>query len=226
MDFSSTINAIHIYAAHLATCLVAINCILCIVAYKKMSIPFKRLTYFLLWNLLIEILAITFMELGRNNLPLLHIYTLGEFLLFSYFYKSVLHKPKIFQSHYMYFILGVSILIILNSAFIQNIFNFNTIAKTLVQVIIISYSVFYFYNLVENQRSSDRMAKSLRLINSAIMIYYSGSLFIFMCSKISFENTDTYIVFWAFNAILNVIFHLLILWGVWIAFFRKNRSSH
>ncbi len=225
MDFGSTINLINSIASRLAPFLVAVNIIFCIVAIKKLNAPFKRLFYFLIWNLLIEILAITFMKLGQNNLPLLHIYTLGEFLLFSYFYKSLLHKPKLFQTYFSYFVLGISTIIILNSAFFQNIYGFNTIAKTLVQVIIISYSVLYFYNLVENQLVSNQIAKSLRLINSAIMVYYSGSLFIFMCSKISFENTETYIIFWAFNAILNVIFQLLILWGVWIAFFRKNHLS-
>ncbi|WP_461303529.1 hypothetical protein [Aureisphaera sp.] len=226
MDIGATINTINSYAAHLATVLVALNSLLCIIAYRRMNVPLKRLSYFLFWNLFIEILAITFMKLGHNNLPLLHLYTLGEFLLFSYFYKSLLNKPKPFQLFFPLFVAGISVLIILNSIFVQSIYGFNTIAKTLVQVLIISYSVLYFYNLVENQKASNHIAKSLRLINSAIMIYYSGSLFIFMCSKISFENTETYIVFWAFNAILNVIFQLLILWGVWIAFFRKNRSLH
>ncbi|MBC8756547.1 hypothetical protein H2O64_17880 [Kordia sp. YSTF-M3] len=162
------------------------------------------------------------MKLGYNNLPLLHIYTLGEFLLLSYFFKSLLEKPVFFKTSFWYFIIGGSFLIIINSLFFQSIFGFNTFAKTFVQVTIIGYAILYFYNLVENQLFSLALSKSLRLINSAILVYYSGSLFIFMCSNVYLENMQIYVPFWAFNAVLNFLFQLLILLGLWKVFFKKT----
>jgi len=113
----------------------------------------------------------------------------------------------------------------LNSILVQSIFEFNTIAKTIVQIIIISYAVIYFYNLTDDQPLSRTSEKSIRLINSAILIYYSGSLFVFMCSQLSFLNEDVYLLFWTFNAILNVIFQLLILIGIWKVIFLKTPLS-
>jgi len=221
MNSSTVLNTIYFYTANLALVCLCINVVFCLVYRKKLSVPFRRLFYFLIWNLIIEILALS-MYLGYNNLPLLHLYTLGEFMLFSYLFKSLIQKPSFFQRGFWYFVLGGSLLIVLNSVFVQNIYGFNTYAKTFVQITIIGYAVLYFYNLVENQVFSPGVSKGLRLINSAIMVYYSGSLFIFMCSQISFGNDETYVIFWTFNAILNFVFQLLILLGLWKVFFKKK----
>ena len=219
---NSMLNTLNLYAANVALICVGINVLFCIVNFKKMNSPFKRLFIFLLMNFTIEILALVFIKMGMNNLPLLHIYVLAEFILFSYFYKSIIRKPSAFQSVYWYFVVGGSILIVLNSIFLQSIFDFNTIAKTFVQISIIGYAVVYFYNLVEDPAFSPTTSKSLRLVNSAVITYYSGSLFIFMFNGISFESENSNIVFWIFNSLLNIIFHLLILYALWRLYYKKT----
>ena len=209
-------------ASNLVLFTLLVNVVLCIFYRNALDVPFKRLFLYLIWNLIIEVLAILFIELGYNNLPLLHIYTLGEFLLFSYFYKSLIHKPEFFQNCFQPFIIVGSLLIIFNSVFFQDIFSFNTNSKSLVQILIIAYAVIYFFNQLE-QDARDRNVNSLRLINSGIIIYYSASLFIFMYG-FSIEVSDSYITIWAFNACLNLVFQILILCGIWIAYFRKRIS--
>jgi len=225
MDSYETVHTIYYYAVKLALVCLSVNVVFCFVYRKKLNTPFRRLFYFLILNLIIEILAFTFMQFKQNNLPLLHLYTLGEFILFSYFYMSLINKPALIKNAFRYFVIGGCLLILLNSIFLQSIYTFNTFAKTAVQVTIIAYAVLYFYNLVENSSFSTAVSKSLRLVNSAILIYYSGSLFIFMYGKFSLINVEGYVVFWAFNAILNFIFQLLILLGLWKAFFRKKTLS-
>jgi hypothetical protein len=218
------LDTLNLYAANLALIFVSLNVLFCIVHYKKMNSPFRRLFYFLIANLTIEILAFAFIKFGVNNLPLLHLYTLSEFILFSYFYKSIIRKPSIFQSIYWHFVVGGSLLIVLNSIFLQSIFDFNSFAKTFVQITIIAYAVVYFYNMVEDPAFSRSTSKSLSLVNSAIITYYSGSLFIFMFNGISFGSEDSNTLFWVFNSLLNIIFHLLILIALWRLYFKKTTS--
>ena len=225
MDFTELLHKIYVNIGDLAVVCLFINVILCLSHFKKFGDPFRRFCYFLIWALLIEILARVCSYVWSNNLPLLHLYTLGEFILLSWFYKSLIEKPVVFQNKYQYFITAIVVLIILNSLFIQNINGFNSYAKTLVQIIIISYAILYFYNLTENRSLPFAVEKSLRLINSAIIVYYSGSLFIFMCGQISFDNSTSYLPFWAFNAGLYLIFQLLILWGIWKVIFKKTPLS-
>jgi hypothetical protein len=222
MDTNATLNSIYFHTANIALLFLCISVAFCIFYRKKLNVPFQRLFYFLVWNLSIEILAIIFSNSGYNNLPLLHIYTLGEFLLFSYFFKSLLDKPIFFKKYFWHFVITGSLFIVSNSIFFQSIFGFNTFAKTFVQVTIIGYAILYFYNLVENQLFSLSLSKSLRLINSAILVYYSGSLFIFMCSNVYYEDAQVYDMFWIFNALLNSLFQLLILVGLWKIFFKKT----
>jgi len=225
MDSSKILDNIFFYSGDLAVLCLIITVSLSLFNFKTLNIPFQRLCYFLIWNLFIEIFARFFSYSGMNNLPLLHLYTIGEFILFSWFYKSLLQTNEFFQKKYWILIVGISVLIVLNSIFFQSVYEFNTLAKTLVQIIIISYAVLYFYNLTGNQSTSPVIEKSLRLINSAVIVYYSGSLFIFMCGQVSFGKSGMYEIFWAFNAVLNLIFQLLVLWGIWKVIYKKISLS-
>ncbi len=225
MDVSQLLHHIYIKTGIIAVAFLFVNNCLGFYSFKKLNITFKHFLYFLFFSLGIELAARAFAYSSHNNLPLLHLYTLGEFILLSLFYKTLIPKPAFFKKYFWYFISIGSILIILNSFIFESIYEFNPGAKTTVQIIIIGYAVLYFYNITENQNSDLVYGKSLGLINSAIIIYYSGSLFIFMCSQLYYKAPDLYKYFWAFNAVLNLIFQLLILSGIWKVVFRKTPSS-
>lgn len=203
-----------------------ISCIIYIVSRAKQIKVFKYLGYYLFLNLMTEFFAWLFQMLGENNLPLLHIYTLGEFILFSLFYqflfKDKIDKPKLFNL----FIIIISVIIIFNSIFLQSIYGFNSYAKSLVQCILIGYSLYYFIGIDAKIEKRNQVEKSRLIANTAILIYYSGSLFVFMFSdfflrygnKISFD-------FWMFNIILNLIFQIIILVALWKVFRNKKSIS-
>jgi hypothetical protein len=227
MNTPDLLHHLYLRVGDLAVVFLFVNVTLCFYHYKKLNLTFRLFSYFLLWNLLIEIAArlVSYSTIVESNLPLLHLYTLGEFLLLSVFYKSLMVKLEGAPQRINYFILAGAILIVLNSVFLQSIYSFNTIAKTAVQLTIISYAVLYFYNLTSNPSLSEQAGKSVRLINSAILVYYSGSLFIFMCSQVSFLESDLYMFFWAFNAALYLTFQLLVLWGIWKMVFQETTLS-
>ncbi len=180
-------------------------------SWKKIPLSLKYLTFFLIWNFLTEVTAFLLLENDIGNLPLLHIYTLGEFLLFSLFYREINLKATFLTKNI--FILVSSLLIILNTVFLQDIAGFNSNAKTFVQVTIIINAILFFY-----QNSSELKApnSSIKLINSAILIYYSGSLFIFMFSNYFLSRgIKIHRAFWDFNTLLNFLFQVLIFIAIW-----------
>lgn len=225
METREIINMLYVNMGNLAILCLSITILVFLKNYTTLKTPFKRLFYFLIWNLLIELLARIFTKAGMNNLPLLHIYTLGEFLLFSWFYKSLLIKPAFFRKKYTLIILIGSAFIILYSLFFRELGSYNPLSKTFVQIAIITYAILYFYNIIENHTHSPHIEKSLRLFNSAILIYYSGSLFIFMCSQAIDGFPEWIKIFWTFNAVLNLIFQLLIFLGIWRIVYKKAPSS-
>lgn len=204
-----------------------ISILIWLARYRQLPMALRVLGYFLVFDLAVELLAGYLFSKKINNLPLLHLFTFGEFIFFSFFYY---HLIRFLTEHkryfYLFFGLVVSFLIV-NSTFIQSIHSFNSIAKCTVHLILIIYAVWYFYQMsFDSEAELKRSDRPLRLINSAVLLYYSGSLFIFMFTNfIQANDMRMHRGFWAFNAGLNVVFQLLVLTGLCLTVLRQTKSS-
>ncbi len=180
--------------------------------WKRLPATFRYLGYYLCWNLFIEITARILSSYSVNNLPLLHLYTIGEFLLFALLYRKM-HLFKNWADKKFWIFVSVALaLIVLNSIFIQNIYEFNSYAKTMVQLILMGFAFGYFYQLQEKKEETE----SLNWVNAAVLIYYSGSLFIFMFGNYFLDKEPkTHLIFWVINVLLNLIFQILVFIGIW-----------
>ncbi|MEL7221481.1 MAG: hypothetical protein AAGJ93_09195, partial [Bacteroidota bacterium] len=125
-------------------------------------------------------------------------------------------------------IIGItSIFIILNSIYLEPFTGFNSNAKSLVQLLLISASIFYFFLIFGKIDLNKGHARSLLSLNFAVLLYYSGSLFIFMFSKLMSDTGILYLqqrIFWAVNGIVYVVFVILLLYSLWKAAFLKTNS--
>lgn len=180
--------------------------------WKSLPQSFKYLAYYLAWNLFIEVLSRVFIECEINNLPLLHIYTLLEFVFFSFLYREMGIFEKWTSRNFWIFLGVVMSLVVLNSAFLQSIWAYNSYAKSLVQLSLIGYGVAYIFLL----REKNPMTSALNLMNAAILVYYSGSLFVFMFANVLLSNPYRSL-FWEANVYLNFIFQILIFMSLWKA---------
>lgn len=195
-------------------------------SWKRQYHVFNFLFFFISLNIVTELLARVFLNNEINNLPLLHIYTLGEFILLSIYYR-ILFKEKLNTfGLFIFFIPVISIIIILNSIFLESIYGFNSYAKTLVQCILIGYSLFYFIRIDARIEERNIKEKARLMVNTGILIYYSGSLFIFMFSDFFLKYGDgLHRNFWMLNVTLNLIFQLVILSAIWMIFKNKKYIS-
>ena len=219
---------------------IVVTAAFCLFHYKNTETKtLKHLFHYIFLLAFIELGAIVASSyLKVNNLPLLHILTLGEFVFLSLFYQKIIAKPNLKSNRFLLFIAFISLLIIGNSIFLQEIYIYNSYAKSLVQGIVIIYAILYFYNLTVhvdvdsyNTHTIDTIdinsqdQKSLRLINSSILLYYSGSLFIFMFGNHYKQNQDIYIMFWMFNASLALLHYILLLTSIWKTVYQAQKYS-
>lgn len=188
-----------------------VSIILLVRNWKQMPQGFKVLSVYLFWNLLIEMVVLSLPK-GTNNLPLLHLHTVVEFVLFSFLYREIGLFDRLGRQGFFLFSGGVILLLILNSVFLQDIYSYNSYAKTLVQVCLIIFALAYLFEF----REKSKEVPGFSYVNSAILIYYSGSLFVFMFGNALLGNkyNDT---FWFINSLLNLAFQILILIGIWTA---------
>lgn len=221
------IRTLAINLGYVAVTTLVLSIVIYLLQFRKIPNGIKLIGFFLGLNLVTEIISKVLFHFRINNLYLLHIYTLFEFLALSLFYRYLFNKKGKMQSSYWPFVLVVSILIILNSIFLEPFTGFNSNAKTLVQIIIIGYAIYYFFINFGITDFSKPENQSELWINFAAMLYYSGSLFIVMFMKMLIENdsdTKAHNGFWLFNALLYVIFQLLILVSIWKVAFSKTKS--
>ena len=204
-----------------------VNTFIFLVKYKNIPDNIKLFGLYLMLNFITEIFSKLLFRLHIENLFLLHIYTLLEFITWSLFFRQLFLNKKWVQKIFFWFMGCVSILIIANTLFLEPINGFNSNAKTLVQLILIGYAIFYFFNAFGKIDLRQNLARATSIINFAVIIYYSGSLFIFMVSKLLADQNvadNHQYGYWAINAMLNLIFQILILIGLWTAAFRKTNS--
>jgi hypothetical protein len=205
----------------------SLSCFVGLRYWNRLPRAFKILVVYLIFNLFIEISARAAAIFFRQNLPLLHLYTLGEYWLLSLFYREILDKESVFQGYFKWIVPTVLTLVVCNTVFLQSIFEFNSYAKTLVQFLIILYALDYSFRFSEREAATSPTERQLRLVNAAVLVYYCGSLFIFMSNHFALRMGNAIKILWDINSVLNLIFQIVVLVALWkvVSLHQKSSSS-
>ncbi len=223
-----SVKEISLLFSHVAQIFLGASILMYALRFRHLPVEFKALGIFLIIDLITELAATWTLYQRINNLPLLHIYTLLEFVSLSLFYRAVFASQVGFQRYFWPFVGVVSALVVANSIFLEPPTGFNSNAKTLVQITLMGYAVFYFFNAYGKTDFSKPRYLAQGLVNTAVLLYNAGSLFIFMFAKILQLNKvglKAQQGFWMFNALLFLIFQLLVFISIWKAAFRQTKSS-
>jgi len=207
--------------SNLSVLILAVAVIFCLLHFRKLSLPFRVLFYQLCFALGTEIVSGMLWAENINNLPLLHAYTLGEFCLLARMYLIV------FDRHPLKRILRiaaamVALCIAAGSLAFGSLREPNDLGRTLESVAFIALSVYYLAQpTTEQDPGITPSHHPFFWINAGILIYFSGSLFIFLFSGylLSFSS-DINMKLWSLHALLSLLLYCLILIGLW-----KHRSQ-
>lgn len=182
---------------------------------KHTNRPLKIIWYYLLLDCLINVLAVVLANRKINNLPVLHVFTIIEFVLMSFFYLSIL-KHETVGTIIKYLLVIFPIFCVLNFLFFQSIYQFNTYARPVEALIIMGCSLAYFAQ--SNDAETSWSLNPVNWINIGILLYFSGALFIFSFSNLTVNkmNEKYYainILMWNIHATLLLLMYLLIAFG-------------
>ncbi|MEL6944538.1 MAG: hypothetical protein AAFO82_17895 [Bacteroidota bacterium] len=161
-----------------------------------------------------------------SNLAITHIITLGEFIFLSLYFRAILKEDTFLDKYFRIYLGIVGGLIIANTLFIEKINVFNTNAKILVLFLIIIWIVYFFYDRSKKLMEVDIHEKAIRLINSGLLLYYSGSFFWFLFYKFTINNE----VFYShkvliFNAALYLFFTIIVSIAILRVVFHRTKST-
>jgi hypothetical protein len=228
---NDTIHSSLTWLALGAQLLLATNALVAAGWWRALPAATRWLLPFLVVDLLTEILVSWCAEQGINNMPLLHAYTLLEFVTLSVFYWFTF-ADWLFFRRFLWIFMGVgAVLLTANSIWVEPIDQFNTNSRVFVQVTMIAYATAYFFRSFGRADFTQIQSFGAAMAHAGILTYHSGSLFIFMFSNALNDPNfgiplNAQATFWLFNGVLFLVFQLLISVALWSVVFNPKRSPH
>ncbi|AWA29883.1 hypothetical protein HYN48_07220 [Flavobacterium magnum] len=180
---------------------------LALFAYKvpQFKNPAYRIfTLYLAVIFLIQISSYILSFLKIHNLYLSHFYFIAQFIALSIFYNILLKEPLQKKIVKMGLVTGLTALTIQYAMNPGLFFRFNLFEIFITSFLLIIYSTFHFYNLLNK-------AKAFYYLNSGILVYLFGSTVLFLAGNLvsnltSKMNTIT----WTLNAFLYIVYQAFI----------------
>lgn len=198
------------YIAIVAPLFILVPVVVAICKYRWLSPAAKVIFAYLILSGIVNALAISLANHGINNMALLHLFTLLEFSMITFFYRIIS-----LRTFYPYSIFLFASLCILNAVFLQPVYEHNTYSRSLEALLIIIMAVFLFYKLLNEATDSRWYKNSLVWFNMALLLYFSGSLFLFLFSKLLDYNRQANEIAWFMHATLVILMYLLFAIGFW-----------
>lgn len=185
--------------------------------FKKGPVYIRWLIIHLLFAAIVQLFSFYLWKNGKNNLYVLHIYTVEEMVMLTFFYYFLL-KDVVKRNIFFFVVALFVICAVLNAIFLQSITKHNTYARSLESLAIIIWAIVFFYqHLAEDPNTKQKHGKGVLLINSAFLLYFSTSLLLFTLSNfISVTSSkEMRINLWAIHALISILMYILIAIGLW-----------
>lgn len=177
--------------------------------FNKNGLPWKIIAIYVIGSFISQGVATIYWKLNLNNLTILHIYSLFEFIAFSAFFwslTSLVNKKK-----WIVIVSGViSCLLIANSIWNEPLRDFNSLGIFISNGTIIAYSIGYLFEVLR----TDLNTKKYVLVNAGILIFICESLVVFLFGNFLKEVAlIDQAVLWYTHISSYIIFLLLTLWN-------------
>ena len=202
-------------AADLFSTLSAISGIIPVLAalynYRQLDKVLKIASLYFLASLLSDLLLQVTKRIEAlhmaNNWPLIHIYIVVSILLLAAMYYYAFFNPLIKKIIVIItsFVLAV---VLVNIIFIEGLWDYPSISNTTLCVMVICFSLAYFYQLLTRQEFVHIEKQGLFWINAGMLFYFSTNIFLFMLFKriLLAHLEDYYMINNVTNIISNILF--------------------
>ena len=182
--------------------------------YKSFPREIKIIFYFVALGVLTQLYMWLHQHfIMKNSMPVGHFYYPIAFLILAIFYMQVL--KDFIKLVYLYTIIILyETYCLINSLFIQSIFEYASIEAAIGAMIVFLFSITWFTKIMIEAKIEKLAFEPLVWINSAILIYYSGNFFYYsFYNLIVNASLDVAILVAKMFSVLNLFFYLIIAIG-------------
>lgn len=176
--------------------------------YKHLDKVLKIAALFFLVSSMFDwVLEFTKM-VANNNLPAIHLFIVISIMFFAAIYYYAFFNP--FLKKTVIILAAIALLIVIfNIIFIEGIWEYPSMSNTVLGVLLIFFSLAYFYQLLNRQEFIHIEKQGLFWINAGVLFYFSINLFLFMLLRriiAAHQQQDYYMIHIITNIIANVLY--------------------
>ena len=159
------------------------------------------------------IYALTFFTV--NNLPVVHLFTVLQFAILVWVLRKGL-KPSFSKKRSWALIFLFSCFAIVDAVFLNGIFNFNSYSRPLASFILLILVLSFFHKTLKELKIKSLHQEPIFWINIGVLIYFSGSLFIFLFTNYIKASNEALFTLWGIHAIFNILLNISYSIALWI----------
>jgi hypothetical protein len=182
----------------------------------ELSFESKVISGYIFLAVITEIAASLMGVFVPNNLPVLHVYTLLQFLIVAWLYKPIM-TGRIMSLVWGLFTVAFLLASIYNSLFIQSVWEFNGYARAAESLIIVLFVLWYFRKLLFSEDAVKPLQDiPMFWISTGMFFYFSACFFVFLLSgDVYIINSKVFAISWAFHDLILIIHYIFITAALW-----------
>lgn len=206
----------YLFFTYFGYLLLIINFILYAKGFSRFGKAFKIYTYYLFLLVIVQLAMEVLTLLVVNNLYLIHLYFIGQFVLLGFFYKTLLENPL--QKKIVYISIGIGLLILAIQYALEPklFFEFNLFEIALTSLLTVFFAMLYLYNMLTD-------AKNYYYITIGLIIYLLASTVLFLVGNLTIGlSNELKLMSWTLNAFFVVVNQFFILYEWKVSFNTKK----
>lgn len=200
------------------TFILLINVVAYFTGFAGNSKAYKIFSIYLLIIFIIQVLMETLARYDYSNLFLSGYYLFVQFIFLSCFFYYLFLPVNNKKSDAVKYLSVPLVIILLTQYFFDRdlYYTFNPMGFLITSLVLVTYAVMYLAEMLTHK-------PFFNFVTTGIFIYLISSSLIFASStSIITLNNNMFAVLWQINAVLFIIYQLLILWEWKQHFFRKT----
>ncbi|HET9057062.1 MAG TPA: hypothetical protein VFN30_09480 [Chitinophagaceae bacterium] len=202
-----------IYISYFSAC---IPLFLILSHFRKLKEPIIALLSILIFVAACsDLISYILIQRHKSSMPVVNIYFIAQFLLLSYIFSLLLSSRKlIYVITALYLI--VYLLFILE---LEHVNNFQSGLRTIEDIVILTYCVLYYRQLMETLPAENIWQYSPFWITTAVFFYFGSNLFLFIMGNDVFKNLPikNAMTVWGFHNVNNIVKNILVAVGIYYA---------
>lgn len=210
----------HILGA-IGLAILTVNLILYFFKFRGNTNTYKIFVVYLLTIGIIDLWTYIYALYGLNNHFLSSLYLFFKFLLLSCFFYALFQRVNEQRRKMVkYITLIILVGLAVQYGFDPTLFyTFNPIGFVVTGAALIIFSIFYLYELLSKKLPFQFVVVGLFLYLTSSTLIFASGVFIMTFGEIN-------LLVWKMNAVLFILYQLLILWEWKQSFFQKSVNQH